>query len=50
MIKIYTDGATSSNGKANAIGGWAYIILNDNNEIIEKNSGHIEKATNNICE
>ena len=50
MIKIYTDGATSGNGKANAIGGWAYLILNDNNEIIKKNSGHIEKATNNICE
>ena len=50
MIKIYTDGATSGNGKTNAIGGWAYLILNDNNEIIEKNSGHIEQATNNICE
>ena len=27
MIKIYTDGATSGNGKANAVGGWAYLIL-----------------------
>ena len=50
MIKIYTDGATSGNGKADAIGGWAYIVLSDNNEIISQNSGHITKATNNICE
>ena len=50
MIKIYTDGATSGNGKADAIGGWAYIVLNDNNEIISQNSGYITKATNNICE
>lgn len=48
---IYTDGATSNNGKANAIGGWAFIIINDNGEIIKKESGRIEtNATNNICE
>ena len=50
MIKIYTDGANSGNGKADAIGGWAYIVLNNDNKIIDKNSGHITKATNNICE
>ena len=25
MIKIYTDGATSGNGKVNAIGGWLFL-------------------------
>lgn len=50
MIKIYTDGATSGNGNADAIGGWAYIVLNDINEIIDQNNGYIIKATNNICE
>ena len=38
MIRIYTDGATSSNGKADAVGGWAYLILNDN---IKINKGEI---------
>ena len=32
MIKIYTDGATSNNGKENARGGWAFAIVNNNND------------------
>lgn len=50
MIKIYTDGATSNNGYDNSYGGAAYIILNENNEIIHSNKWYIENATNNICE
>lgn len=49
MYEIYTDGATSNNGKKGAVGGWAYIIV-DGGRIIAKDSGRIENATNNICE
>lgn len=49
-MKIYTDGATSNNGYNNAIGGWAYVIINDNGEKISEDSGRIPGATNNICE
>lgn len=49
-MKIYTDGATSGNGYENAAGGWAYIIVDHNEQIIFKACGHVENATNNICE
>ena len=45
----YTDGATSNNGYSNSQGGWAFIIIKDN-EIIYKNNGSIKNSTNNICE
>lgn len=48
---IYTDGATSNNGQAGAVGGWAYaIITEDEQHPIRVECGHIENATNNICE
>lgn len=50
-MKIYTDGATSFNGQENAVGGWAYVVIDDQDNIIKKGMGHIpEGATNNICE
>lgn len=49
MLKLYTDGATSMNGAENAQGGWAWALVNDNN-FIESDSGHVNNATNNICE
>lgn len=49
MIRLYTDGATSSNGKADAIGGYAWILLKDD-EVIGTGYDKVEKATNNICE
>ena len=27
MIEIYTDGACSGNGKENAVGGWAFVVV-----------------------
>ena len=45
MYEVYTDGATSGNGKADAPGGWAYVILR-NGEVISQNSGG-EKGTTN---
>lgn len=45
MYEIFCDGATSGNGKADAPGGWAYIILKDG-RIVSQNSGS-EKGTTN---
>lgn len=47
---IYTDGATSGNGYEGAQGGWAWILLDEDNNIIVRAAGHIDNATNNICE
>ena len=49
MIEVYTDGATSNNGYENAIGGAAWVILQEN-IIIDSGSKNIKNATNNICE
>jgi ribonuclease HI len=48
-FEIYTDGATSGNGYEGAQGGWAWILLHGDRIIIKK-MGHINEATNNICE
>ena len=48
-FEIYTDGAASSNGYEGAQGGWAWILLQGDRIIIKK-MGHIDEATNNICE
>lgn len=48
-LDIYTDGATSGNGQLNAVGGWGYIVIQDNT-IIHKKNGQLTTATNNICE
>lgn len=47
---IYTDGATSNNGYQNAVGGWAYVIINETENIMAQDNGRINEATNNICE
>ena len=49
-MDIYTDGATSMNGNENAQGGWAFVVVDEDGGIVMKNSGYVEKATNNICE
>lgn len=48
--KIYTDGATSGNGYEDAQGGWAWILLDEEDNIVLEACGHINDATNNICE
>ena len=49
--KIYCDGATSNNGYSNAVGGYAGVVLNENEEIIyEYAIGPIAGATNNRME
>ena len=51
MIKLYTDGATSNNGKDGARGGWAFAIIEDD-EITNAYYGPItgDKITNNVAE
>ena len=41
MFEVYTDGATTGNGKANAPGGWAYVILRDGVLIAQDSGGEI---------
>jgi len=48
--RFYTDGATSGNGYGNALGGWAWLLLNEQENVILKTAGHLDDATNNICE
>ena len=48
-IKLYCDGAASNNGKENAIGGWAFVIIK-NDEIVYSESGKEIGATNQMME
>jgi ribonuclease HI len=48
--KIYCDGAASNNGFDNAIGGWAYVIIDENDNIVAEDSGRVPAATNNRME
>lgn len=49
-LSIYTDGATSFNGMSNAVGGWAYAIVDEHNCLIHSDSGRVEGATNQQME
>lgn len=49
-MKVYTDGACSKNGEIGAPGGWAWVIVNECDTAILQGNGHIDNATNNICE
>lgn len=40
-IKIYSDGACSGNGKADAKGGWAYVVLLTENDALYRYGGEI---------
>ena len=48
--KIYCDGAVSNNGYENAIGGWAYVILDDKDTILFEENNFEQYATNNRME
>lgn len=50
IYKIYCDGAVSNNGYENAIGGWAYVILDDKDTILFEENNFEEYATNNRME
>lgn len=51
LWEIYTDGATSKNGAEDAVGGWAFIIVDkENNEILHSINGRVVDTTNQRCE
>ena len=35
VFEIYSDGSTRNNGRADAVGAWAYIVLNEGKKICE---------------
>ena len=47
---IYTDGACSNNGEEKAVGGFAFIILDNKDTLKYEYAMRVENATNNICE
>ena len=49
QIKIYTDGACRANGTKNALGGWAYTIIY-NDELRLDGWGNEKETTNNRME
>lgn len=49
-LKIYTDGSCKGNGTKNSRGGWAFICLDENEEIIFKQSQGEICTTNNRME
>lgn len=50
MLKVYTDGSSRGNGYDGAQGGWSFIIFDENDSIICKDSGYQSNATNNQME
>ena len=50
IYKIYCDGAVSNNGYENAVGGWAYVILDDKNTVLFEENNFEKYATNNKME
>lgn len=50
IYRIYSDGSTRGNGKENAVGGWAYMIVNENNEIVYSKWGAEVGTTNQRME
>lgn len=49
MLELWTDGSCKNNGKKNAYGGWAYVVVKDN-QIISKRYGSQLNTTNNQME
>lgn len=47
---VYTDGACSKNGYAGAVGGWAYVIVDSEDNIIDSGNGRAENTTNQQME
>lgn len=47
--KIYTDGGARGNGKADAVGAWAFVVYEGWQEKGSK-SAYVENTTNNFCE
>ena len=49
-ITAYVDGACSANGTSKAKAGWAFVLLDEDENLIAEGSGGVENGTNNIGE
>lgn len=50
-LHLYTDGACKNNGKANATGGWAYVLFSpEENKILLQKAKKVENTTNQRME
>lgn len=49
-LKIYTDGSCKGNGSSNSRGSWAFVFIDEEEEIIFKHSGREINTTNNRME
>ena len=49
-FSIYCDGSTRGNGTANAVGAWAYVILDENGKEITATAQRVEGTTNQRME
>jgi ribonuclease HI len=47
---VYCDGSARNNGYENAVGAWAYVVLNDKEEILVEKCAAIKGATNQQME
>jgi len=51
LWKIYTDGAVSKNGSEDAIGSWAFVIVDSaQDQVINSSSARVIDTTNQRCE
>lgn len=51
MYTLYTDGSCTNNGMANSFGGWAWVLVKDEeNTIVAKDKGMEAPTTNNRME
>lgn len=49
-LKLYTDGAVSNNGKENSVGGWGFVILDEDENILHQGAEGNAPATNQQME
>lgn len=47
---VYTDGSTKNNGAADAVGGWAYAVVGEDNTLLRADAGSERGATNQRME
>lgn len=51
MLKIYTDGSALNNGRAGNIGGFGYVVVDENDHVIDAySSPRMKNTTNNAQE
>ena len=50
QYKIFSDGATSKNGQEGAVGGWAFLIYDEDGNWILRGTGAERNTTNNRME